>query len=552
MKQKQGMDRRSFMMGLGLTGVAAVGALAGCAPTGKSEDSKKDGVITWDKTVDVLIAGSGCGLYAALVAAQEGASVCVVEKGSMIGGTTALSGSMCWVPNNVHMEKEGVKELPDAEVVAFLQAADAYGNADKSRLEHYVAHAKNVFSYLETALGFSMSVRMSFPLRGDYYNLPGALPKGRSMDFLNAEGKPTGSKTFTEMLLPKADELGVEILGDTSIVELVIDETGRAIGAKTLSKGNKEQFIKAEKGVFLATGGFDWNKDMVKAYHRGPLYTSVGVPTNTGDGHLIGMAVGAGLSNMQNSWGVQAIVAGETEEFSKLSDWGSARSKPNSLLVNVRGRRFTNEASSYATCNPSFYAYDAGTCTYQNLPAYLVFDQTYVDFYGFPAQKTKEGEALQMPDYVKMYESLEALAQANGIEASGLQDEITRFNGFAQTGQDSDWHRGEWAFDTGANGDLTGLQQGLASSCMGPVQTPPFYCVKMGPGCCGTSGGLAVDEQARVLQAVGAEPIEGLYALGNCSASIFGSAYPGSGATVGAGVFQGLMGVQHALGYSKY
>lgn len=554
MPNRKTLDRRSFMAGIGSAGIMAASVLTGCAPNGsstkQSSEASKSG--QWDKTVDVLIAGSGCGMYAALVAAHEGATVCVLEKSSLIGGTTALSGNMCWVPNNAHMESEGVTERQESDIVAYLKNADTYDNADSMLLEHYVKHARNTFAYLESELNFKMAVRMSLPLRGDYYDLPGALEQGRSMDFLNDEGKPGGSKTFETIVLPKANEAGVEVLEETRIVKLITDDLGGVIGALAENKRKETIRIKAEKGVILATGGFDWNKEMVKSFQRGPLFISVGVPTNTGDGHLAGMTVGAGLANMQNSWGVQAIITSNDGEYSKISDWGSYRSKPNSIMVNRRGRRFTNEAASYSTCNPSFYAYDAATCSYLNLPAYLICDQTYVDFYGFPGQKTKEGEQSIQPEYVKKYETLEELASAHSIDSQGLIDEIQRFNTFAREGKDPDWHRGEWAFDTKSNGDTANIQPNLANSCLGPVEKAPFYCTEIGPGCCGTSGGLLVNENAQVLQAANREPIGNLYALGNCSASLFGSAYPGSGATVGAGIFQGLMAVQHALGYKKY
>lgn len=540
-------------------GALALSGLAGCSPKGNSATEEPSGQIessrgpiSWDATADVVVAGSGCGLFAALIAANEGASVYVMEKSSTIGGTTRLSGSMCWVPNNVHMEAAGVSELSSEKIVGYLKAADTFGDANPSLLEHYVEHAREAFSYMERDLGFPMDVRMSLPLRGDYYRLDGALPQGRSLDFLGKEGKPTGNMTYDTLLLPKAEELGVEVKTNLAVSELILDDEGNVSGVVGKNSNGSETFVRAEKGVVLATGGFDGNEAMVQAFHRGPLYLSVGVSTNTGDGQLLGAGVGAALANMQNSWGVQAIVTGESDGRGYTSDWGSARSKPNSLMVNRRGRRFTNEASSYATCNPSFFAYDAASCGYLNLPAYLVFDRTYVDYYGYPGAKSKSGEPTTQPSYVRSFDSLEELALAHGINAEGLRSEVERFNGFAREGNDPDWHRGEWDFDVKANGDAAGLQVGLANRCMGPVETPPFYCVEMGPGSCGTSGGLMVDENAQVIGMADGQPIGGLYALGNCSASIFGSAYPGSGATVGAGVFQGLMAVQHMMGYGKY
>lgn len=542
----------SLASGVGLLSAAG---LTSCGFRAKSdeEEAKSSGEnISWDETYDILVVGSGCGLYAALVAAQEGASVCVIEKASMLGGTTALSGNMCWVPNNQHMEEEGITEVDPSQILSYLVAADAYRNARPEILEHFIAHARGAFAYLESDLRLPMGIRMSMPLRGDYYNLPGALPQGRSMDFLDSEGKPAGSKTIEKLILPRIQEKGVTTKTETSLHSLVTDKDGAVVGLEAKGKGGKKIYLKGEKAIILASGGFDWSESMVNAYLRGPLFISVGVDSNTGDGHIAALDIGAALGNMQNCWGVQAIIVDDVEGYSTVSDWGSYRSKPNSLLVNRRGRRFTNEAASYSTCNPSFYAYDTTTCDYMNIPAFLIFDQTYVDYYGFPGVKAKEGEKPSMPSYVSSFDSLADLAAAFSIEADGLLDEVSRFNEFARSGNDSDWHRGEWAFDTKANGDSAHKQEGLVNVCMGPVERAPFYCLKMGPGCCGTSGGVLVNENAQAISAITGKPIGGLYAMGNCAASIFGSAYPGSGATVGAGIFQGLMAVQHALGYIKY
>ena len=559
MKTEQVLYTRRKMLSTSAL-IAGVGALSmaglvGCAPKGSKTSGTKKEAINWDETVDIVVCGSGCGMYAALVAANEGAQVTVLEKGPSVGGTTRVSGSMCWVPNNVHMADEGVTELSHDEIVGYIAAADTFHNANPAIINHFVTHARDAFAYMETDLGMPMGVRMSLPLRGDYYNLPGALPQGRSMDFLDADGNPTGKETFDKILIPKAEELGVNLVTDAAVTEFITDDTNRVCGVAYTVGGGEPVFIEATKGVIVATGGFDFNPDMMKAFQRGPVLTSQAVPTNTGDGQLLGVAVGAGLGNMQNCWGIQAVVtqeAEETGEYSSVKDWGGMRSKPNSMLVNRHGRRFTNEASSYATCNPAFYAYDTTVCTFKNLPAYLIFDQTYVDYYGYPGVKAEKDKTPEMPSYISKYDTLEELAEAQNINVSGLMDEVSRFNGFAQSGVDLDWHRGEWSFDTKANGDLKQLQQGLASTCMGPVEKAPFYCLKMGPGSCGTSGGLLVNENAQVLQMADNEPIAGLYAIGNCAASIFGSAYPGSGATVGAGVFQGLMAVQNALGYQKY
>ena len=104
---------------------------------------------------------------------------------------------------------------------------------------------------------------------------------------------------------------------------------------------------------------------------------------------------------------------------------------------------------------------------------------------------------------------------------------MTRFNGFAQTGRDEDFHRGDSAYDR-----YYGDPRRHPNPNLAPLDTPPFYAVKIVPGDLGTKGGLRTDERARVLRADGT-PIPGLYAAGNTSAAVMGHSYAGAGATIG-------------------
>ena len=150
-----------------------------------------------------------------------------------------------------------------------------------------------------------------------------------------------------------------------------------------------------------------------------------------------------------------------------------------------------------------------------------------------------------------MYESIGQIAADLGIDKESLESEIERFNSFAHAGKDLDWARGEYFHESRTNGDLGYKEKGLSNPCLGPVEEPPFYVAEIGPGTCGTNGGLLVNENSQVLRADGSA-IEGLYAGGNTAASIFGSGYPGAGGTVGPGIFQAMMAADHALGLSKF
>jgi 3-oxosteroid 1-dehydrogenase len=142
--------------------------------------------------------------------------------------------------------------------------------------------------------------------------------------------------------------------------------------------------------------------------------------------------------------------------------------------------------------------------------------------------------------YMKKADTLEELAHACGIDAAGLVATVERFNAFARSGTDPDFHRGE-----GAHERYQGDADHKPNASLGPVEKPPFYAVELYPGDVGTSGGVVCDEFARVLDA-NHDPIPGLYAAGNCTASVMGRAYPGAGASIGASFVFSYIGMKHA------
>jgi 3-oxosteroid 1-dehydrogenase len=142
--------------------------------------------------------------------------------------------------------------------------------------------------------------------------------------------------------------------------------------------------------------------------------------------------------------------------------------------------------------------------------------------------------------YLKQARSLEELARLCGIDSTGLNTTVSRFNEFCRTGRDLDYGRGGRAFDR-AHGDPTVKP----NPNLGPIEQAPFYAVAMYPGDVGTAGGLVTDEFARVRRGDGSI-IEGLSATGNATASVFGRAYPGAGASIAASFVFGYVAAQHA------
>jgi 3-oxosteroid 1-dehydrogenase len=166
-----------------------------------------------------------------------------------------------------------------------------------------------------------------------------------------------------------------------------------------------------------------------------------------------------------------------------------------------------------------------------------VFDQQYRDRYIFaglqPGQRIPN-KWLESGVIVKA-DTLDELATKVGLPTDALKVTVERFNGFARSGVDEDFKRGESAYDR-YYGDPTVKP----NPCLGPLEVGPFHAVRIVPGDLGTKGGLCVDERSRVLRADGSV-IAGLYAAGNVSAAVMGNTYAGAGATIGPAMTGGYL-----------
>lgn len=552
-QSQQTIDRRSFLKGSALLGgAAAVMGLAGCAaPASGAADLASTGVLPeWDEEFDFVVVGGGCASYAAALAANNGASTLLVDKGDTYGGTTAFSGNGMWVPGSWLMA-EAAKENPDIdpdteasipEIVEYALACDAYGTADPELVTDYVTHISSVLK----KFGEEMGVEYIMGPLADYYGLPGA-KFGRQVSFAK-DGAMTAGNTFAQITDPLIKQTGVEVRTKTPATKLYRDETGAVVGLQ-VETGSKTSNIKANKGVLLNTGGFDHNAEMVATYLRGPILGSNAVLTNTGDGHKMGAAIGAELGNMACVWGTPFYITADDAPISEnLVDWFTWRGGDHSIIVNKYGKRFGDETSSYPSTNLTYYQYSTRTYELENIPAFHIGDQSFVAMYGYPGVAAEETNATQgaqaegLPEWVKTYDNLEELARDNGIDPDGLAAEVERWNAFCEEGADGDFNRpsSNWPFGIFFPHDE-------ANPCMGKIEQPPFFCAKIGPGTCGTSGGLKVNADAQVID-VNGEIIPGLYASGNCSCGYFGAAYPGPGSTVGAGVYRALRAANHAIG----
>jgi succinate dehydrogenase/fumarate reductase flavoprotein subunit len=527
---------------------------------------------------DVLVIGSGgAGLTAALAANHGGARVTLVEKSSKVGGTTAVSGGVIWVPTNHHMRELGIEDSRDEALGYIKRLAD--GRSDERLIETYLDEAPQMVRFIEETTPIRFKAIPRYP---DYHpEFPGAKAGGRSLEAglfdTNVLGpwkdKLRRSPVFgmTAMSVTEATDWGVfskpralpfKLLGErfakglvcyggaltaglfkgvldrgiepmlsTAGRELVVED-GRVVGLRAEQNG-KELLISAKKGVILASGGFEWSRDLSARFLGGLITHPNTPPANEGDGLKMAMALGADLGNMNEAWWCPSVdVPGEEYDGKQLHRGDFAiRSLPHSIIVNKRGARFVNEAHNYNDMMKPFFAFDPVAYERPNLPAWLVIDSQFVDKYALVTIIP----GMPVPEWIVRADTLEALADRIHVDGKGLAATVARFNDFARRGVDEDFTRGASVYD-----HFYGDPDHKPNPNLGTVEKGPFYALQVHPGAIGTKGGTRVDVKAQVLHVRGV-PIPGLYAAGNVMAGITGPGYPGAGATIGTAMTFGYI-----------
>lgn len=524
-------------------------------------------------TCDVLVIGSGAaGMVAALSAAAKDASVIVAERAATVGGTSATSGGISWIPAH---NRDPEIPLPVEDALAYL-ASLSNGTQDPALIEVFVRSAPAMIDFVEHETPLQYEIAKGFP---DYKpEHPGGRPEGgRSLspipykyselgdwagritafppDFSNV-GFDAETRKRLNAAVDGVDEIAVA--GQALIARLLrglldrhlepltgwrarhlLVEGIRVVGAR-FDTPDGEHVIRASRGVVLASGGFEWDADLVTAFLRGPMRGPVSPPYNTGDSLRMAQEVGASLGSMREAWWVPVIkIPGDTHDGQVRSrSVRLERTRPRSIMVNRDGRRFVNEASDYNSMGGAFHQIDVTHFEYRNNPAWLIIDQGHLDTYGF-LSVPPGGQAL---DWFVRADDLASLAAAIGVDSEGLARTVADWNANVATGVDPEFHRGESAYD-GYWGDPDASDQ--AGRTLGPLDTPPYYAVPVEAGAMGTKGGPRTDENAQVVHADG-RLIPGLYAVGNAMASVMGMAYGGAGGTLGPGQTFGYRAGHHA------
>lgn len=548
-----------------------------------------------DTRYDFVIVGSGAGAFcAALVMRAAGKRVLVLEKTGLVGGTTAMSGGVMWIPGNRFLAGDGIADSPE-QANTYLDHVvgdhDDTPGATRERRATYVEQAPAMIDFL---CDQGIQLRR-VPVWPDYCDAPGALAEGRTVvselfdtnqlgewkerlrpGFLplpayleeamqlpdmkrcwpsrrvlaRVLGRTLGSRlrgkhlvtagqALQGQLLHAALQAGVEIRTGAAVGELLVEE-GRVSGVVATVDGARQRFG-ANKGVLLNAGGFSRNQAMRDRYQPGTSAEwTLTAEGDTGEVIEEAMRLGAAVAQMEERVGNPVAFPPDKQPAGPVVVHGDL-AKPHSLLVDQGGTRYMCEANSYVEVSRGILRRNEVAPA---SPSWLVLDSRFLATYPLAGNMRGSRKPASWSDekFLRRGDSIEALASACDIPPDALRATVDRFNEQVRQGRDEDFQRGEQVYQRWLGDGL--LPKGAQT--LGTVERGPFYAIPVYPGDVSTFGGLVTDTGARVLREDGSA-IAGLYATGTTTASVMGRGCPGAGASIGPAVTWAYVAANTAL-----
>jgi succinate dehydrogenase/fumarate reductase flavoprotein subunit len=569
-KEEKRIARRGFLKGaaIGAAGMAA-GALSGCGSPEASGATPTPQVIEkevikevvakpwlpekWDYEADIVILGFGfAGQAAAIEASDLGASVIVLDKAprEFVGGSSAA--------NKTH---DFSFIGPDVETNIKYVTAECWGTVDDPDTIRMQIEENHKLPQWFESLGGTVTWRRRAPT---YPTIPGGkemdcennsfavLPPQEYMDKFPVPD--SGRSPFQEWMCDLIEARGIPLMCNTAGTELIQDgATGEILGVKALTDleftkdfkqlpGGKEIYVKANKGVILACGGYEVNQEMLTNFAPHPhsgFVTWYGCPFSTGDGVTMATKVGAKLWHMNKKECHSFACAPASKELGGAMNvycWATQIGDQPGIIVNRDGKRFYNEYH-FGGHSDQTRAWDEFThknepdddytyCDYRNIPFYFIFDDTtmknkqlgkndrFVQIFNV-YQWSKDNQAELEKGWIIKADTLEELAkkiviknfhgEVVGMDPQGLVETVARYNEFCAAGKDLDF--------------------GRRPDTLLPLATPPFYAMELCDSQTNTQGGPKHNGHCQVLDAYD-KPIPRLYVAGELG-SIFGHLYNG-------------------------
>ena len=488
-----------------------------------------------DSTVDadvVVVGAGGAGMTAAITAAAEGKSVVILESQSMVGGNSVRATGGMNAGKTVYQDENEFGESAGVEKT-LKTAAEKYADNEtitalaKTVSEQWAAYQANPTGYFDSVELMELDTMIG----GKGINDPELVEtlcanSADAIDWLdehgitlhnvssfggasvkrihrpvNAEGKTVSVGSYMIPLLQEnCEKAGVKMMLDTTATEILTDANGAAVGVKATGASGETVTVNA-KAVVLATGGFGANLDMVVKYKpelKGFMTTNA--PGIQGQGIEMAQAIGAATVDMDQ------IQIHPTVEANTAALITEGLRGDGAVLINEEGQRFIDEVGTRDVVSA---AEIAQTGSY----SWLVVDQAMVDASSVIQGYIKKGYTVTGSTY-------EELGKAMGVDAAAFAETMEKWNGYVEAKNDPDFGRTSFA---------------------NPLNTAPYYAVKVTAGVHHTMGGLKINANTEVLNEKG-EVIPGLFAAGEVTGGVHGANRLGGNAVADFTVFGRIAG----------
>ena len=488
-----------------------------------------------DSTVDadvVVVGAGGAGMTAAITAAGEGKSVVILESQSMVGGNSVRATGGMNAGKTVYQDENEFGESAGVEKT-LKTAAEKYADNEtitalaKTVSEQWAAYQANPTGYFDSVELMELDTMIG----GKGINDPELVEtlcanSADAIDWLdehgitlhnvssfggasvkrihrpvNAEGKTVSVGSYMIPLLQEnCEKAGVKMMLDTTATEILTDANGAAVGVKATGASGETVTVNA-KAVVLATGGFGANLDMVVKYKpelKGFMTTNA--PGIQGQGIEMAQAIGAATVDMDQ------IQIHPTVEANTAALITEGLRGDGAILINEEGQRFIDEVGTRDVVSA---AEIAQTGSY----SWLVVDQAMADASSVIQGYIKKGYTVTGSTY-------EELGKAMGVDAAAFAETMEKWNGYVEAKNDPDFGRTSFA---------------------NPLNTAPYYAVKVTAGVHHTMGGLKINANTEVLNEKG-EVIPGLFAAGEVTGGVHGANRLGGNAVADFTVFGRIAG----------
>ena len=488
-----------------------------------------------DSTVDadvVVVGAGGAGMTAAITAAAEGKSVVILESQSMVGGNSVRATGGMNAGKTVYQDENEFGESAGVEKT-LKTAAEKYADNEtitalaKTVSEQWAAYQANPTGYFDSVELMELDTMIG----GKGINDPELVEtlcanSADAIDWLdehgitlhnvssfggasvkrihrpvNAEGKTVSVGSYMIPLLQEnCEKAGVKMMLDTTATEILTDANGAAVGVKATGASGETVTVNA-KAVVLATGGFGANLDMVVKYKpelKGFMTTNA--PGIQGQGIEMAQAIGAATVDMDQ------IQIHPTVEANTAALITEGLRGDGAILINEEGQRFIDEVGTRDVVSA---AEIAQTGSY----SWLVVDQAMADASSVIQGYIKKGYTVTGATY-------EELGKAMGVDAAAFAETMEKWNGYVEAKNDPDFGRTSFA---------------------NPLNTAPYYAVKVTAGVHHTMGGLKINANTEVLNEKG-EVLPGLFAAGEVTGGVHGANRLGGNAVADFTVFGRIAG----------